>query len=244
MIGIASIASVPAASASRPHRGSPCALRRRLLGIAALSGLAALAPASAAAPDAGASARRAGKGAPVPSVSILARKEVVAFLPFPGQPVTYTITLSNVGTGDQADNPGDELTDVLPPLLTLTSVVASSGSPIAFLGTNTVTWNGPLPSGSSVTIAVSAQIVPTAFEGQVVSNQGTVSFDANEDGVNEATVLTDTNTAPGIADPTVFAVQGPDTGPGIPTLSGAGLALLALALAVPAVALIRRRGRA
>jgi uncharacterized repeat protein (TIGR01451 family) len=172
---------------------------------------------------------------------MLGRKEAEVPLPFAGQPVTYTITLSNVGTRLQADNPGPEFYDILPPLVTLTSGVASSGTLAVLLGSNTVAWNGSIPGGGSVTITLSAEIVPTAFEGQVVSNQGTILYDADANGTDESSVLTDTIRAPGRADPTVFTIQGPDTGPGIPALSAAGLAALALALAALAVDLLRRR---
>src|SRR6185312_11803566 len=60
----------------------------------------------------------------------------------PGSTVTYTIVLTNSGTAAQADNPGNELTDVLPPQLTLVSATASSGTATANTGTNTVPWNG------------------------------------------------------------------------------------------------------
>ena len=45
----------------------------------------------------------------------------------PGGAITYLLVLGNTGTADQADNPGDELTDVLPASLTLVSASATSG---------------------------------------------------------------------------------------------------------------------
>lgn len=40
--------------------------------------------------------------------------KTVSRLPFPGSAITYTIVLSNGAATPQQDNPGDELSDVLP----------------------------------------------------------------------------------------------------------------------------------
>src|SRR6185295_13306140 len=47
-----------------------------------------------------------------------------------GSTVTYTVTLNNTGGLAQADNAGNEFTDVLPASLTLVSATASSGTAI------------------------------------------------------------------------------------------------------------------
>ena len=109
----------------------------------------------------------------------------------PGGAITYTVVLTNAGPSTQADNPGDEFTDVLPASLTLVSATASSGTAVATVGTNTVTWNGSLANGASVTITINATIAASTALGTMVSNQGTASFDADGNGTNEATALTD-----------------------------------------------------
>ncbi len=136
-----------------------------------------------------------------------------------GGTVIYTITLSNTGTEAQADNPGDEFTDSVPSPLVVGTPTASSGT-VSAAGVNPVTWNGAIPAGGSVTITLPATI-PAGTTGQTLSNQGTVSYDSDNDGVNDATALTD---APGGAadDPTTFVVAA-----AVPTLSDFGLALLA-----------------
>lgn len=152
----------------------------------------------------------------------------------PGGSVVYTIVLSNAGPGDQGDNPGDEFIDTLPAQLSATSATASSGT-AGLLG-NTVTWNGAIPAGGSVTITITATINPGTF-GMVVVNQGEISYDSVGDGANDATRLTDDPTLPGDQDPTVFTILGLEA---IPTLQGTGLALLVLALALAAVVVLRR----
>jgi uncharacterized repeat protein (TIGR01451 family) len=124
-----------------------------------------------------------------------------------GANVTYTVTLTNTGTFTQGDNAGNELTDVLPSTLALVSASASSGTTVATLATNTVTWNGPIAAGGgSATITIQASI-PAATPGNTtVSNQGTVLYDANANGVNETTLLTDDPGEPGPADPTAFHI--------------------------------------
>jgi hypothetical protein len=113
----------------------------------------------------------------------------------------YTVTLRNSGTAVQGDHLGDEFADTLPSSLNLGSAQASGGT--AGTSGNTVYWNGSIPVGGSVTINIDAT-VNAGTVGTLVSNQGTVSFDASGDGANETDVLTDDPTVPGTDDPTTF----------------------------------------
>jgi uncharacterized repeat protein (TIGR01451 family) len=124
----------------------------------------------------------------------------------PGGTVTYIVTLANSAAFDQQDNPGNELTDVLPSQLTLVSASASSGS--AATAGNTVTWNGVVPAGGALTITITATI-DAGTELQTVSNQGTTSTDVDGNGVNEAGGFTDDPSVGGAADPTDFVVGSP-----------------------------------
>jgi hypothetical protein len=107
----------------------------------------------------------------------------------PGGTVTYTIGLVNFGSGVQSDNPGNEFIDVLPATLALVSANASTGTAVATLGTNTVTWNGAIAAGNGVTITIVATIAATA--GAKVSNQGTFAYDDQGVGVNSASGVTE-----------------------------------------------------
>jgi len=69
-----------------------------------------------------------------------------------------------------------------------------------------VTWNGSIPGNGSVTITIVASIGSSA-PGAVISNQGTARFDADGNGTNESSVLTDDPAVSGSADPTSFTVQ-------------------------------------
>lgn len=123
----------------------------------------------------------------------------------PGRPITYTVVLSNSGPAAKLDNPGDEFQDVLPSSLTLVSASAPSGTANANVGTNTVTWNGSIPAAGSVTITINATI-NLLTGGTVISNQGTAFFDADGNGTNESSALTDDPGQPGASDPTQFTV--------------------------------------
>ena len=122
-----------------------------------------------------------------------------------GGAIVYTIVLSNSGSGAQPDNPGDEFSDVLPTQLALTGASASSGTAVATIATRTVTWNGSIAVGASVTITILATIDPD-HEGTTVSNQGSVSFDSTGVGTNDMTRLTDDPAVAGANDPTQFVV--------------------------------------
>jgi uncharacterized repeat protein (TIGR01451 family) len=160
----------------------------------------------------------------------------------PGDTVTYTVVLTNNGVNSQGNNPGDEFTDVLPAALTLVSAVATSGIVVANVGTNTVTWNGPLPPGGSVTITIVATIKADTPTGTLVSNQGSIAFDsdATNDGTNDASAVTDDPVPSGSEDPTTFLVT--VLVPPVPTLGTALFVVLALLLtSIGFVVLGRRR---
>jgi hypothetical protein len=152
-----------------------------------------------------------------------------------GGTVTYTLVVTNPGPGDQADSPGDELVDVLPPELLLLDAVADTGTAVADAPSNTVTWNGALAAGQSATITVEAEIL-TSAAGQQVGNQATLFFDTDNDGSHDGSAPSDDPSAPGAEDPTVFAVNVS----AIPALDARALALLFLLLA--GVAVWRLRG--
>jgi len=158
----------------------------------------------------------------------------------PGSTVTYTITLSNSGPAAQADNSGNELTDVLPSQLHLVSATASSGTAVATIATNTVTWNGSIPALGTVTITITATIDPAIAPGTTITNQGTIAYDATGNGTNSATRMTDDAAQGGSADATGFVVGSPANINGIPALDGVGLFALTALLGLLGVLFIRR----
>ena len=110
----------------------------------------------------------------------------------PGSALSYLIVLSNRSNSDQQDNPGNEFTDVLPADLTLVAASASDGTATANIGTNTVTWNGVVPANDSITISIDATI-KAGTTGNTIANTGTISYDADGNGTNEASASTNTN---------------------------------------------------
>ncbi len=123
-----------------------------------------------------------------------------------GTNVTYTVTLANSGNA-QGDNAGNEFTDVLPAGLSLVSASATSGTAVATIGTNTVTWNGAIATSGSVTLTLTATINGGASG--TISNQGSISYDADANGTNEASAITDDPGVAGAANPTSFTVAVP-----------------------------------
>jgi uncharacterized repeat protein (TIGR01451 family) len=121
-----------------------------------------------------------------------------------GTDVTYTIVLTNGMAVAQDDNPGDEFRDDLPAGLVFVSAEATSGTAVYLTTIGAVGWNGAIPSGESVTITLVAMIGPAAAG--TISNQGQVSFDADGDGVNESSGLTDDPSTGAANDPTSFNI--------------------------------------
>ncbi len=177
----------------------------------------------------------------VPVSALTATKTVSAPSKVVGAVVTYTIVLSNSGNTATPDNAGDELTDVLPAGLTLINASASVGTALATVATRTVTWNGSVPAGGSVTITVNASINVNAL-GTTVSNQATFAYDADLNGTNESAGVTDDPTVAGSANATAFVVDAPVAAI-IPTLSETGMWALVLALLLVGGGWLRRRDR-
>jgi uncharacterized repeat protein (TIGR01451 family) len=168
--------------------------------------------------------------------TLTATKEVTSSGPYlVGSLVTYEVVITNNSGSTQQDNPGREFEDFIQAELNLLSATASSGMVIADLGTNTVTWNGSLAAGASVTITIEATIVSTG--NGTILNQGTIFFDADGNGTNESSGVTDDPNLPGGFDETVLIVGDLLE---VPTLSQVGLLLMGLLLAGAAWVALRR----
>jgi len=160
----------------------------------------------------------------------------------PGGAITYTVVLTNTGGTAQGDNPGAEFTDVLPASLTLVGASATSGAATPNVGTNTVTWNGAIAAGASVTITINATIKSGTAPGTVISNQGTIAYDADGNGTNEASAVTDNPATQAAGDPTSFQVAGGPVPLDIPAADWRGLLALAALCAVLGGWRLRRSG--
>ncbi len=172
------------------------------------------------------------------SPALLSATKAVSGNLWPGGSVSYAIVLANAGPGTQLDNPGDELVDVLPAELVLVSAAATSGTAVATVGTNTVTWNGSIPAGGTVTITVVATVRWDTPRGAIVSNQAAVAYDLDGNGTNEASGVSDDPTTPAAGDATAFAAFGE---PQVPVLGGLGVGILSLLVALGGALAARRR---
>jgi hypothetical protein len=154
--------------------------------------------------------------------------------------VDYLLRITNLGSAAQVDDPAsDELEDVLPDGLELLS--ADSDSPtfavVADLPSNTVLGNGSIGAGETVVILLSAGV--TAAPGDEVSNQALARYDADNDGINDTTIVSDDPSTPEPDDATILLVVADALE--IPTLGEWGRLLLVLLLGAAAVQRLRRR---
>ena len=107
--------------------------------------------------------------------------------------IRYTVTFSNTETADQQNNPGNEFEDLIPDNTTyvIGSATATSGAISYNAGENKITWNGAVSAESSVSLTFEVTVNSSLENGALISNQGTVYWDSNEDGTNDETELTD-----------------------------------------------------
>jgi uncharacterized repeat protein (TIGR01451 family) len=127
---------------------------------------------------------------------IIARKTVNdlnGHLPEPGDTLEYSISISNIGNINQNNNPGNEFEDAIPENTTYVSgsLTATSGTATYNEGENKITWDGNIPAESSVALTFRVTIDMGLPNGIPISNQGTVYWDSDESGTNDATELTD-----------------------------------------------------
>jgi uncharacterized repeat protein (TIGR01451 family) len=105
----------------------------------------------------------------------------------------YSITLSNIGTANQNNNPGPEFEDIIPANVQYIpgSATAGTGTITYDSGTKKIMWDGSIPAQSSVALRFNVTVNTGLVNNTKISNQGVVHWDENEDGVNEKNELTD-----------------------------------------------------
>jgi uncharacterized repeat protein (TIGR01451 family) len=110
-----------------------------------------------------------------------------------GDILEYSVTVSNTGTADQHDNPGNEFEDVLPENVSYVagSASATKGTISYESGERKICWNGGVNAESSVSLIFEVSINEGLPNNAEIGNQGIVYWDSNEDGSNDATELTD-----------------------------------------------------
>jgi uncharacterized repeat protein (TIGR01451 family) len=111
-----------------------------------------------------------------------------------GDILKYEIRIINTGEIDQTNNPGNEFEDVIPENTTFVtgSLSASSGT-ISYDSINDkIVWNGIVEAESgNLVLSFNVMVDNGLPNNAIVSNQGTVHWDSNEDGTNDALELTD-----------------------------------------------------
>ncbi|MFH1100576.1 MAG: choice-of-anchor L domain-containing protein [Methanobacteriota archaeon] len=110
-----------------------------------------------------------------------------------GDTLRYAITISNIGTANQSNNPGNEFEDFIPNNTTYVpgSITASAGTINYESANRKITWNGAIPKESSIAISFDVTVNQSLFNGALISNQGHVLWDSNENHINNAVELTD-----------------------------------------------------
>ena len=171
--------------------------------------------------------------------------------PLPGKVLDFVLVLTNPPPRPMPDGDDDELTLPLPAeLVYLGDGLATAGALQFFgvsagadtaaaaaepftLGGGTLTWNGELAPGGSVTITFRARIRPDVPLGASLALLADGSLDSDEDGSSDFRYTSDDPAAPGGDDPTTIRVA--PLVAGIPALGTAGLVLLALLFTAVAV---------
>ena len=162
----------------------------------------------------------------VSPATLSATKVGIANMTVSGGSLNYVIEISNAGPQDQLDNPGSEMVDALPFGYVYLSSTASAGTLSYDPATRTLAWSGPVAVGQTVSISINGSIDP-AVAGTMISNQAELRFDADGNGSNEASGLSDDPNQPGNTDPTMIGITAVVPVPGLGLL---GMLLLSLAV--------------
>ncbi|MBE0636173.1 IPTL-CTERM sorting domain-containing protein [Candidatus Bipolaricaulota bacterium] len=147
-----------------------------------------------------------------------------------GDTIRYEVTIWNYGCDDLEDNPGHEFTDPLPAGMDATGQVTET-SGVAALDGDTIVWDGSIPSGGYVVIKYTVDLSLDLEIDDQICNQGTVHWDSDGNGTNDATTRTDDPTTDTEGDSTCLTIDVP-VGPlplsgtiDAPTLSEWGMIL-------------------
>jgi large repetitive protein len=140
--------------------------------------------------------------------STLAATKRVVSPAFEAGTVTYEIVITNTGAGPHPDNPGDEMVDILPSPVDLTGASSDVGTVSLDFSMNRVAWNGALDPGESATVTIEATVA-SFMQYQSFTNQATLSFDSDGDGVNESAGVSDDPGRSGSGQATPLVVSTP-----------------------------------
>ena len=107
--------------------------------------------------------------------------------------IQYTIKINNLGSLGQGNNTGHEFEDFIPDNTAYVdgSLYATTGIVNYDAIENKITWDGSIPSSSNITLTFNVTVNSSLESGTIISNQGTVYWDSNGDGTNDATEYTD-----------------------------------------------------
>ncbi len=120
--------------------------------------------------------------------------------------VTYTIVLTNTGAAAQLLNSGLQLEDPISGNLLFQSSSATSGTISHSVSVPQINWSGEILAGGQVTIVLTFRVLPGAPAETVITNQATVHFDSDADGIDDTDITTDDPDQPGAHDATTFRV--------------------------------------
>jgi uncharacterized repeat protein (TIGR01451 family) len=125
----------------------------------------------------------------------------------PGDTVRYKIDIVNSG---DIDANGVVFRDTIPgdTGYVANSVTAANGAAEYDASTNQVQWTGDVPAGGSVTITFDVVVHTGIPLDTLISNQGIVEYDSNDDGLNDTQLPTDGDLSLPGRQPTDFTVGG------------------------------------
>jgi LPXTG-site transpeptidase (sortase) family protein len=135
----------------------------------------------------------------------------------PGDRLHYRISIKNSGDANANTlNFSDEIpTNVSYIPGSVTS--SKSPAPIYSSSTNTITWNGQLVAGDTNIIEYDVTINSGILVGEIISNQGQLEFDSNNNGSMDQSLLTDSDLGLAGLQPTEVVVGGRPEGVAIKT---------------------------
>jgi len=165
----------------------------------------------------------------------------------PGDVICYTAWINNTGNGSSADNPGNEFEDPIPDytIYVNSSATASSGTVEYNESNNTIIWNGVILANDSIEITFCVTVDSNVSSGTIISNQGTVNYDSDGDGINDFQRPTDNPETAPFGDPTDLTTTTPPQVPAqqVPALTPTGVIALVSVLSLIAAMSIRIRKR-